>query len=496
MRKIAFLLFISMLASLVACGGDAPTADTTASADSTAPAVTEEPDALEARKLVDDELPEKDFGGKEFLILGEASKEKDMEIEETTGDVVDDAVHSRNRMVEERFNVDLTFHFVEQYQDLATNIKASVNAGDDEYQMVSGHVVGLGALAMDDYLLNWCDLDYINFEKPWWSASTLEDLTYNDRCYMAVGNYALSSISAAYAVYFNKRLADEYDIPDPYATVLDSKWTIDYLISITKDIYTDVNNNDKDDEEDFYGFLTSAGSHANAYFWGFDERVISRDKAQGLKMTYKDGRINDIIEKLVTMIEDNPGITHCGVSGSSFAYFTGSSQQSQMFRNGQAIFSTGGVGDAAKAEYRDMKDDFGILPYPKWDENQEQYRTMADGSHSALCAPVTVVDTERLGVLTEALNAESYKQVVPAFYDVALKVKGARDETSVQIIDMITSGCVFDMGYVYDGWKGASFIIQKMVRAGDTNFESYWAANQSAIHARYDTVINYFKGEE
>ncbi|MBQ2709773.1 MAG: hypothetical protein IJF67_15985, partial [Clostridia bacterium] len=227
-----------------------------------------------------------------------------------------------------------------------------------------------------------------------------------------------------------------------------------------------------------------------------DERVISRDKAEGLKMTYKDGRINDIIEKLVTMIEDNPGITHCGVSGSSFAYFTGSSQQSQMFRNGQAIFSTGGVGNAAKADFRDMKDDFGILPYPKWDENQAQYRTMADGSHSALCAPVTVVDTERLGVLTEALNAESYKQVVPAFYDVALKVKGARDETSVQIIDMITSGCVFDMGYVYDGWKGASFIIQKMVRAGDTNFESYWAANQSAINTRYDTVINYFKGEE
>lgn len=496
MRKIAFLLLISMLASLAACGGDAPTADTTASADTTVPAVTEEPDALEARKLVDDELPEKDFGGKEFLILGEASKEKDMEIEETTGDVVDDAVHSRNRMVEERFNVDLTFHFVEKYQDLATNIKASVNAGDDEYQMVSGHVVGLGALAMDDYLLNWCDLDYIDFEKPWWSASTLEDLTYNDRCYMAVGNYALSSISSAYAVYFNKRLADEYDIPDPYATVLDGKWTIDYLISITKDIYTDVNNNDKDDEEDFYGFLTNAGSHANAYFWGFDERVISRDKAEGLKMSYKDGRINDIIEKLVTMIEDNPGITHCGVSGSSFAYFTGSCQQGQMFRNGQAIFSTGGVGDAAMAEYRDMKDDFGILPYPKWDENQAQYRTMADGSHSALCAPVTVVDTERLGVLTEVLNAESYKQVVPAFYDVALKVKGARDETSVQIIDMITSGCVFDMGYVYDGWKGASFIIQKMVRAGDTNFESYWASNSSAIIARYDTVINYFKGEE
>ena len=498
MRKIALLLLISMLASLTACGSGTPSADTTASSgDTTAatntPAVT---DTLEARKLVDDELPKKDFGGEKFLILGETDSQNDLEVEETTGDVVLDAVYKRNRTVEERFNVELDFSLVDYYEKLATSIKTSVNAGDDSYQLVNGHAVGLGTLAMDGYLLNWCDLDYINFEKPWWSPSALDELTYNNHSFLAVGNYALDSISQIYCVFFNKRLVDEYSIPDPYATVMDGKWTIDYLISITKDAYKDMNNNGKDDEQDFYGFMTNAGSQANAFFWAFDERVISHDKEKGLKVTYKDGKINEIVEKLVTMIEDNPGITHCGTTGANFEYFTGKNQQYTMYPNGQGIFTTCIIGGALVSQFREMKDDFGILPYPKWDENQELYRTMADGSHSALCAPVTVGDTERLAILTEALNAESYKQVVPAFYDVALKVKGTRDETSVQILDMITNGCVYDMGYVYDGWKGASFIIQKLVREGNTNFESYWASNSPAIIAWYDTVIDCFKGEK
>ena len=41
------------------------------------------------------------------------------------------------------------------------------------------------------------------------------------------------------------------------------------------------------------------------------------------------------------------------------------------FMNGQGLFLTESIGEAHIM--REMRDDFGILPYPKYDEAQESY---------------------------------------------------------------------------------------------------------------------------
>ena len=110
-----------------------------------------------------------------------------------------------------------------------------------------------------------------------------------------------------------------------------------------------------------------------------------------------------------------------------------------------------------------------------------------------MAIPVTVQNMEMAGIITEAMCAESYKLVIPAYYDTALKYKGTRDETSVEILDMIVNARVFDMGYVYDGWKGASFLIQNMVRDSGSNFASTWAGKEQSVTAHYAEVIEYFE---
>lgn len=78
------------------------------------------------------------------------------------------------------------------------------------------------------------------------------------------------------------------------------------------------------------------------------------------------------------------------------------------------------------------------------------------------------------------------------YYDVALKVKGARDEGSIEMLDMIVNSRIFDMGYVYDAWKGCSFVLERLVCENNPNFESYWAANSSAILQYYDDLAEFF----
>ena len=106
-------------------------------------------------------------------------------------------------------------------------------------------------------------------------------------------------------------------------------------------------------------------------------------------------------------------------------------------------------------------------------------------------------DLDFVGIITEALNAESYKIVFPAYYEVALKTKYTHDNESVQMLDMIVDSRIFDFGYVYDAWKGMSFYFQTIIYTNkNKDFESYYATNSSAAIKYYDELLEFFEEME
>ena len=161
------------------------------------------------------------------------------------------------------------------------------------------------------------------------------------------------------------------------------------------------------------------------------------------------------------------------------------------FKNGMLLFNASSPRGLISAA--DYSFDVGMLPHPKWDEAQEEYYTMVDGSHQALAVPVTASSLDMIGAVTEVLNAESWKLVTPAYYDVALKVKATRDNESVEMLDLIMDSRIFDFGYVYDGWGGPSFLLADFVANKNTDFESTYASKEKAIMSQYDKVIDFFE---
>jgi hypothetical protein len=94
---------------------------------------------------------------------------------------------------------------------------------------------------------------------------------------------------------------------------------------------------------------------------------------------------------------------------------------------------------------RAMETDFGILPYPKFDEKQEAYYTRLGGGDLFFTGITsTKEDLERTSAILEAMACDSLKTVVPAYYDIMLKTKLARDEESEEMIDYIIDQRVFD----------------------------------------------------
>jgi len=139
-----------------------------------------------------------------------------------------------------------------------------------------------------------------------------------------------------------------------------------------------------------------------------------------------------------------------------------------------------------------METDFGIIPYPKYDEEQTNYYTHLIAHGPIMTIPMTTPDLEFTGMIIEALAAEGYKKVKPVLIDVALKTKQVRDDDSAEMIDIVLEGRRSCFGYPYDGW-GMTFILDFMARGQEMDFSSYYERNVRRAQRAYENVIEQFR---
>ena len=476
---LALAMLLSVATLLFSCSGD----DKKESGGSGEIKQYEEDSIFYERSLVPDDLPEKDYGGRDFRVVTHIESEIFIKEEDRNkGDLIKDAKYTRNQAVENRFNVNIGVVYTGTYTEVSDYVSKTVLAGTDEFDLLLGMAVDTGKLVTKKLFLNWYDIEHINFDKPWWAASNKTDLTYNGKCAIAVSDLNHTSISSTYCMMFNKNLAASYEIGDVYGLVLDGKWTFDKMREIVKDVYND-DGNDERDENDFYGMTHANGSCVNTYLWAFDNPVCVKDADGVPQIAIKTDKINNIVTDIYEMFYNTDGV-----------YFDGSvinekAISGDMFYAKKAIFTTCSLGTPTSQKFRDFEDDVGIIPYPKYDENQAKYLTMADGYHTILAVPKTSKDTEYVGIITEALSAESWKTLTPTLYEIALKTRYLRDNESKEIMDIIIEGRTFDFGYIYDGWQGFSFMLQSMMKTGDVNFESYYKKRFSSARYQYKSVV-------
>ena len=485
-RTLALLLSLCMLAGCFASCSETPEQETAGpdpiapSADQTAPEEVPEPDkdSLEAREDVSDNLPEKDFGGKTFCVAGDNGYEEYYLTAEQNGEVVNDAVWLRNQTVTERFNFTLDANVFDE-GSITGNVKNSVLAGDDAYQLIAGHIIYLGMAAVDKIMYDMRELPYIDFTRPWWSSSTTDDLTYKGMTFIGIGDFALSAVAETYCMFYNKSIAADHSLPDMYDLVYAGDWTIDKEIELSEGVYTDLNGDGKRDKGDLYALSTSTKSAANAYLWALGKKIATQQPDGTYEISYFDEKMVSVMEKLYQMYYETDQV-----------YFEVSHNPRVAFEPGLALFADGIFGQATST-LRDVEFDYGIIPYPKWDTAQEKYYTSVDGGHEGLAVVKSITDPEFVGIVTEVLCAESWKKTVPAYYDTALKYKGARDYESIAMIDMIMESRVFDFGYVYGGW-GPVFWIQYLLEAKSMDISSYYQKNHKVFDKYMEKIYKAF----
>lgn len=123
----------------------------------------------------------------------------------------------------------------------------------------------------------------------------------------------------------------------------------------------------------------------------------------------------------------------------------GSNEANVLFHNNQILFC--GSSMRAIGNYRDMESDIGILPFPKYSEDQDRYYALTSGGTMATLPKTLSTDSyENVGILLEALSRDSHDGVVSVYKETLLKSRYARDEGSAKMLDIIFDSAVYDLG--------------------------------------------------
>lgn len=477
--SIALLLAL-MLPAVIGCSSkdDASVSDTTAVTE----AVIDENDPLAARRAIPDDLPDRDLDGLEWRVYAQEAHVKGYFYSEAEdGEVVNDAIYSTNRTVEERFNADIIVDYSgndDNTQPAA--ISRMVAAGDSTYSMVTCHDVLGCNLSLTGTFVNLYDINYLNFEKPWWHD--MEAITVLDQAYMISSDITILQLSRTWCIYFNKDIMVDFNIDFPYESVLNGTWTLDRAISMTRDVYVDVNGDSKRDDEDIYGF--SILPNCYGILDSMDIQTTTKDSEDILKVLEDQSKITTVVEKMYDWLFNTQG----GRSS-----MQNNITETEMFKNQKLMMIYSMVRDSVSTYRFVEKLNYGILPVPKYDENQAEYIS------TFLDYPFFVPNTqgpEQLdvtGLLIEALSAEGYKQIFPAYYEIALKVKYAQDDESVQMIEIINSSMRPSFSWCFEDWKGLQETLYKMISGKTKDFASYYARTVKSAQARVKTLIKGFE---
>ena len=450
-------------------------------------------------EVVEDVIPlDGDFGGEEFRILSAGNVAcNDFEFEEEATSVLDAAQYKRVLTVESSFNVDIFEEIKAGYSSASsgkpgagfTLINTQVSSGTPNYDLclIAGYDVS--QLATIGYLYDMNSVPGIDLSASYWDQNAVASLGIKDVVFFTTGEITVSDNNCAYAIMFNKKLAEDYQIEDPYALVNDGKWTIEKFTELAKKVSEDLNQDGVYDGNDRYGLLVwddSITGVVNAA----GQRCCTINEDGKIELTLYNETTLDALNQYTELAYDAQyALQYQRISGLNGA---------TLWQNNQGLFYTSTVGGMPK--YREMENDFGILPYPKLTEVQENhYTTISPYNSQFVCIPVVNSDIKRTGTLTEALAYYGEKDITPALYDVTLKGQSARDSESSEMLDIIFDNLVYDIGYYYQiGPYNKQLIIYLRERnnAWTSMYETYANAAQvslDTINKAYDSAVALWK---
>ena len=455
-RNILALLLATLL--LASCGGGG-------TAEGTQPGENPAPDTETVVETEPDILDGLSYGGRTFRILTSDTDISSNDLiegsGELNGDNVNDAVYSRNLSVEEQLDVKFAYeHANNAWGDVYKSVQTLVMSGDSTYDLLIDDQLGFATASIDMLFYDAASLPTVDFTEDCWWGEYMKNLSIDYKhVYLLVGDYFMDVLNHSHALLYNRNMyGDVYGDPDEvYRLVEDGAWTYDAWIPMIEGAYQDVNGDGKADKEDRFGMIVGGiGGSSFPFTYGGDVPYITRDENGYPTLTMYGERLSDLYEKIRQVFW----------SSGTFTKYT-----------------------------ENMEEEIGIIPYPKQDEAQANYITVVHDTAEVGGIPATAADPEISGAVCQALCRATHETVLPAYYEMSLKIKYARDNYTSAMIDRIHDGIMDMFSLVYGAQYANNIttwtILEPLQKNGESITTAYETRESAAVSGLADLVTTF-----
>ena len=430
---------------------------------------------------LDDKLPEKDYGGETFTVWIRASDTEHVMATEENGEIFNDASYGQKRTIEERFGLNLNyFNYGGDWTESMKRFNTSLMSGDYFADLVENWNATTPSSIAQGFYLDISGQSAIDTSMPWYFADEMETAAYLGKQYSAVGFMNPKTVfNEITCIFFNKDLANNYDIEDLYQVVRDGRWTLDYAMDICKDFYYDLNGDNAYDLGDLYGFVSDP---LNCWYHGFAELGIpllslDDDGSYSISLFDQPEKCQVILDKLREFQNLDSNMYNVKKHGMIY---------DEMFGLGNSLIAISSLKNLDRLD--NVSFSYGVLPRFKADEAQEHYYTTA--LNNPWSVPVSTKSLERSAILMTAFAAEGYKQVVPVLYEQSIKTKNVVDEESGEMIDLMLQNFRGEPLFYYtDMNKFAHHTLMEQYLTSKKGYGSFTASIEKKMRTTIEKIL-------
>ena len=454
---------------------------------------------------LNDDLPDTlNYEGETISIMTWGSVENpEFEQENVTGDNVRDAIYDRNNQIEDRLNVELKWTSVPgPYNELRNSylghLEAIYNANTQDYDIIASYSRTAGTFAVQGYLQNMSVIEnsYIDLEKPWWPQQLVETVSFGGGGYYFVsGDMSTNVLYMMHHMIINKDLFSKHQIEIPYQEVYDGKWTMDRLIEITSDKYKDKDNDNTRSAGDEYGF-GALDYVMDSFYIAANMHWVDEDETAWLVLSpdYTSAKAVKLINKLGTWINTD-------------SCWTWGSQEGNDARGGHMNnFKAGNMmvlmqhGQYPGKSLLNVDFEYGLLPNPKYDENQVNYYTGMGNPWTLYGIFVDFDDrgdkAATLSMFTAVLEcyaSEGYRLTTPEIFEVNMQLKYAAGQDETNMYEYIRSGITFDIGKIFASELSNICELPSKAIYANASWSATSGAYKRAITAQIAEIVETFR---
>lgn len=435
-----------------------------------------------------------DYAQKPFRIMQRKEYSFEFDAENLTGDMVNNAVYSRNLLVEQTYNCVITtqnFAWTWQNKEMLEQLNNLYSvAPEDAFDLISGYQSYIMPTILNGWYTDWNTVPYMKTDAEFWQNGINDSATINGRTYTITGDLAISFWKMMSTMVFNKTWVSNLTTESLYDVVQDGRWTFEYLKTICRAASSnDRTSPDKAGANNVYGFASDWDVALDGFKEAFDCHTVTRNADGGLAINITSEKMDAVVTALQNFYDAN---------ASDLCYCYRGVDPTNWFRESKAMIVP--MRFEMIERLSDVAD-YGILPYPKWDADQKDYAVSIVDGVSMFLMPRTEKDPEFVGIITMALADQSRKLVIPEYYEKVIRGKAAKDPQSYVMLDLIRRCATMDFGQLWSNSlggvghmvRGAVESVVHGVTYAPVSIGTKWEEQKETVEAKLRELLLFFE---